>query len=88
MQKIVVSNIRFKYEDWLQLKTMASTKGMSINEYLTCLARIDAIKATTGTRNMRVKDKGYKAMDAFINRQRTGKPMGASDDDKIIYGID
>ena len=85
MQKMIVSNTRFPEDVWLQVKIVASSKGMSINEYLTNLVHSDTIKTFTGTKRRRIQTKGYKAMENFMNRKRSGKPMGMSDEDIAIY---
>lgn len=60
---------------------------MSVNEYVKYLFRTESLKSMTGIKECRSRKTGYEAMGAFINRQRKGKPMGASEDDKIIYDL-
>jgi len=85
--KIVVSNIRFPEDEWLQLRAAASSMGMSVNEYMRYLFRTETIKSITGIKKTSSKARGYEALEAFINRRYKRKPMGASEDDKIIYDI-
>lgn len=85
MKKIIVSNIRVPEEDWLSFRAAAAGRGMSINEYIIYLGRLDSIKSITGTDAQTSKKGGYDAMDKFLNRKITGKPMGMSDEDKAIY---
>lgn len=87
INKRVVSNIRFPEDEWIQLKSAAYSMGISVNEYIRFLFHTESIKSMTGVKTSKFKKSGYEAMGAFINRQRKGKPMGASEDDKIIYGI-
>ena len=92
-QKIVVSNIRIPESDWLQVKTAASDSGMSINEYFKYLAKESikikflGIKESAKKRTKVSKKDFYSAMLDFANTPYKRKPMGASGDDKIIYGI-
>lgn len=85
--KIVVSNVRFPEDEWLQLKTAAFSMGISVNEYMRYLFRTEAIKNVTGVKRIDFKASGYDALEKFINRKMTGKPMGASEEDKAIYDI-
>jgi len=87
MQKIVISNIRFPEDEWIMLKTAASLRGMSINEYMRYLSQADAIKTATGVKEVKSKITGYKAMDKFLNRKILDMPMGMSEEDEAIYGI-
>lgn len=89
-QKIVVSNVRFPYEDWMIVKSMASDMNMSINEYIRYTCRIDSIKKITGLKKIKAKKRGSDPFKDLLNFVKThkGKPMGANEDDKIIYDID
>lgn len=87
MQRIVVSNVRFPEDEWLQLRAAAFSMGVSANEYIRYLFRTESVKSMTGIKESRSEKSGYEAMGVFINRRRKGKPMGASEDDKIIYGV-
>lgn len=90
-QKIVVSNVRFPYEDWIIVKSGAANMGMSINEYFQYLSNREVIRQITGTKKAMPhasRAKAYEAFIKFANRKVKGKPMGANEDDKIIYGIE
>lgn len=89
-QKIVVSNVRFPYEDWMIVRSSAASMGMSINEYFQYLSNVDQIKKTTGLKKNPKKKSGYEALDQLLKFAKThkGRPMGANDDDKAIYGIE
>ncbi len=91
-QKIVVSNVRFPIDEWMQLKFAASSMNMSNNEYLRQVVRADSIKSLTGSKKVKLtgRAKAYAALDAFLEFAKTHKarPMGANEDDKIIYDID
>lgn len=91
-QKIVVSNVRFPVDEWMQLKFAASSMNMSNNEYLRHVVRADSIKSITGSKKVKLtpRAKAYAALEKFIKFAAThkGKPMGANEDDKIIYGIE
>lgn len=89
-QKIVVSNVRFPYHQWQQVRSAAADLGMSINEYFQYLSNVDQIKKMTGLKKNPKKKSGYEALDKLLEFAKThkGKPMGANNDDKAIYGIE
>jgi len=89
MSKVIVSNVRLPEDEWLQLKTAAASMGMSINEYIRYLFQMDAIRSVTGVRKTKTKVKGYAALEELIDfaSKTRGKPMRASEDDKVIYDI-
>ena len=89
-QKIVVSNVRFPYADWMIVKSGAAHMGMSINEYFQYLSRYEVIRSITGTAKKISKNKssGLDALLKFAHRKHKGKPMGANEDDKIIYDVE
>ncbi|MDO8610038.1 MAG: hypothetical protein Q7R95_05790 [bacterium] len=86
MSNMVVTNLRMERHEWLQIKAMAGEAGLSVNEYIkTMLRKIEARK------NLGL-DTHEKAMIRFIRgieriSKMKNKPMGASEEDKIIYGI-
>lgn len=85
MQKMIVSNVRFPEDQWLQLKTAAYANGMSVNEYFKYLHKISSLMISTGLLVKDPKKSGYEAMEKFLKRKVIGKPMGMSDDDEAIY---
>lgn len=85
MKAMVVSNIRFPQDEWLQLKSAAIYAGMSVNEYLIYLTRLDSIKSITG-KKIDIEKTGYDAMGAFLKRKVEYKPSKMSSDDEAIYG--
>lgn len=87
-QRIVTSNVRFPYQAWLAVKAAAAEMNMSINEYFQYLVSAETIKTLVGIPQVKSRPMGYAALDKFIHRKITGKPMGASDEDKAIYGIE
>lgn len=70
------------------VKSAASNMNMSINDYFQYLSNTETIKKMTGIKKITTKPNGYEAMEKFMNRKIVRKPMGASDDDKAIYGIE
>lgn len=91
MPKIIVSNIRFPEDEWIELKAAAYSMGMSANEYIRYLNQVDSARSMTGVKKRRARKlKGYDALRGLIGiaSRARGKPMGASEEDKIIYGIE
>ena len=88
-QKLVITNLRIPFEDWLMVKSMAGEQGMSVNEYIKML-----IQESSGKKQLGIKaDKKRRSEKQFWNipnimKGKYYRPMGASADDKIIYGIE
>jgi len=92
-QKIVVSNIRIPQSLWLQVKTAAASHSMSINEYITYLIDDSTRRTFFGykepiTLKKTKKTRLYKPFLDLFEKSYGKKPMGASEEDKIIYDID
>jgi len=86
-QEIVTTNLRLPREDWLQVKTEAAEEGISFNERVKniiweCGTRQQLI-ATTPTRE---KKKKYTIWELGELAKIKDKPMGMSEEDKVIYG--
>lgn len=87
-QKMVVSNIRMPEEQWIQVKSVAADAGMSVNEYLKTIIQVDIGEKQLGIK----KRKKYSNEKRFwdlpkLMKNIKYKPMGISDEDKIIYGV-
>lgn len=80
--KMVVSNLRIKREDWLQLKVFAAEEGMSINEYVNFMIQDYAKKKQFP------KKVGKRSIWDLSRFEKIPiEPMGElSEDDKAIYG--
>lgn len=90
MQTMVVSNIRFPHDEWAVLKSAANSHDMSINEYMRYMTRVMSMKTITSTKKTKPTKDPYEALRDLANFASTVKfePMGANEDDKIIYGIE
>lgn len=90
INRIVVSNIRFPEDEWIQLKSAAFSMGMSVNKYMRYLFYADTVRSITGVKKNKARPRGYEALEELIALASKSKckPMGASEEDKIIYGID
>lgn len=92
--KIIVTNLRIPENVWLQAKSFASELGMSMNEYLNWILHKDMTRAHFGKNKSTIKAKNKvkskkSIYDAFLELAATKftyKPMGRSNEDKIIYG--
>ena len=92
-QKMVVTNLRIPQENWLQVKAEAAQYGISVNDYIQRL--IDEKSRKTffaykekGVKRQAKKRRLYQPLWDIIDKPYNRKPMGASEDDKIIYGIE
>lgn len=88
-QKMIVSNIRVLETYWLQVKSNAAERGMSVNEYINALIWQDIGEQQLGIRvdKKRRSEKQFWDIPKIMTRKKY-QPMGASEDDKIIYGIE
>ena len=84
---IVTSNLRLPRQDWLMIKTLAAEEGKSFNEYMRALAENMALSLTGENEGKRGKKLSIWDLPR-VARGIKGKPMGANEDDKIIYGIE
>ena len=79
---------------WAQAKSTAASMGMSFNEYIQYLVDDSTRKTFFGYKEKPLKTKRkpkksfYQAMWELANKKYVPKPMGANEDDKIIYGIE
>ena len=90
-QKIVVSNIRIPEEDWVLAKTAAAAKSMSVNAYIHELINAASTRDMVGTikQKRRKRQSRKDFFQAILDISKLPQhPMGASEEDKIIYGID
>ncbi|MBI4991009.1 hypothetical protein HZB96_02835 [Candidatus Gottesmanbacteria bacterium] len=91
-QKIVISNIRVPEDIWFQAKAMAVHSGMSMNEYINKLITISFVKQMLGTIEKKRQRKNKKREEFFQKildvAKLPNRPMDASEEDKIIYGIE
>ena len=87
-QKIVVTNLRIGEANYLAVKALAAEEGLSVNEYLNMI-----IWEYSGRKQLGIKPgKKSRGMKRFweiykIMEGKPGRGMGASEDDKLIYGI-
>lgn len=85
--KTVVSNIRLPEDEWLEAKSAAASLGLSFNQYIRQSLRTETVKSITGIKKVTSKATGYEALDKLIKTKFKRRPMGASENDKIIYDI-
>jgi hypothetical protein len=86
MGKMVVTNLRILEEDYSMVRIRAGELGMSLNEYFNWLAQQDNSMIDKSNKKNQVSV--YEAFADLGKRKIKDKPMGANEDDKIIYGID
>lgn len=88
MNNIVTTNLRMPTEDWMQVKTMAEEMGMSFNGYINWIAK-ETMNSVAITGKPTISKKKLDLRDlSNVMKKFKDKPMGASEDDKIIYGIE
>lgn len=87
----IVTNVRVDHNRYAQLKIRAGELGMSVNAYMNWLIQRD-VSTAQFPQPKKTKTKKRKSIyDALLelaHKKYKYKPMGASEDDKIIYGIE
>ena len=90
--KTIVTNLRIPEDDWMRVKAAAANSGVSVNTYMKQLIDTATVQHMIPDRSIKKKSKQsyYQPLWDTINKiaQMPNKPMGASEEDKIIYGID
>ncbi len=85
-QHMVVTNVRMSINDWLQVKTVASEMGMSVNEYLNFSAQAVTTSRQLFGEPKKIKNR-YHLMWNVLKQKATYKPMGWSAEDEAIYSV-
>lgn len=89
MNDIVVTNLRVEKSLWLQIKSMAASSGMSVNQYLINLIQSISVKkelALDGESDFKTTGKAiYSIWNLPKLAKMKDKPMGLSDLDNTIY---
>lgn len=86
MAKKIVTNLRIDEQDWLRIKAMAAEAGLSVNEYVNSLIKTISTKMELALNEKELKEE-KSIWDLPKLAKIKDKPMGASEDDKIIYGL-
>ncbi len=84
--KKIVTNLRVEEENWTQVKIVAAELGISINEYINSIIEKDISKIYLEGINKN-KISIYDSLSKLAKKKYKRKPLGFSDDDKIIYDI-
>ena len=92
-EKIIVTNLRIPENLWLQVKTNAYSLGLSANEYIKELIHESTRKEFFAYKEKKTTHRSkkvrlYEPLWRLLEKPYKRKPMGASEDDKIIYGIE
>ncbi|MBI2616667.1 toxin-antitoxin system HicB family antitoxin [Candidatus Gottesmanbacteria bacterium] len=86
---MIVTNIRMPKQIYTKVKTLAAEKGISFNQYINQLVAEKTRLKQLGLDKKPLKRNQYPSLwDLAKLAKLPSKPMGASKDDKIIYGID
>lgn len=87
---MVVSNIRMPQSEYRQLKSLAASAGVSINEYIRTTIKSTAMKKIMAV-DQKLKtdriDGFYKDMLELANSVPNIKVHDVTDEDAVIYGI-
>ncbi len=85
---MVVTNLRLPRSDWLEIKSIAGGFGVSTNQYIN-----EALNFVTKVKELAFTPKSVSLKDDPIwdwpnlAKKIKDKPMGTSEEDKIIYGV-
>jgi hypothetical protein len=92
MSKIVTTNLRIPEESWLEVKSLAARMGMSSNEYVkrAVTLAVNSDQIATEEKLERKRKIPFAALLQLAEKvaKMPNKPMGASEEDQVIYGID
>ncbi len=84
-KNMVTTNLRLDRQDWLMIKTLAAEEGKSFNEYVKQVIIENSLSIKKGEnekKKLSMRDLGK------VLASMKDQPMGLSEDDKIIYGIE
>lgn len=88
-QKMVVTNLRIPEKNYLIVKSAAAESGISVNEYLNRLLEEGLMKQQLGFgKDKRKRNENYFWDLPRMMEEKEYRPMGASEEDKVIYGLD
>lgn len=82
--KKVITNLRIDQYDWIQVRSMAAEAGMSVNEYINEIIKIDSSRRELAIQP-KSKRKKLSIWDLPKLAQMKDRPMGLSAEDEIIY---
>lgn len=89
--KMVVTNLRINEHDWNQIRAVAAEMGLSANKYVERLIKESTIQRELGLpkqiKAIKKKEKNFLLELHKLAKKVEHKPMGASEEDKIIYGL-
>lgn len=91
-QKIVVTNLRIPEEDWLTFKDLVASEKLSANESLKFIIQSFNLQMMLGIEEPKIRlgkkrKTIFQALKELAKKPYKHKPMGASEEDKIIYDI-
>lgn len=89
-QKMVVTNLRMPEVDWLQMKSMAAERGMSVNAYVRAVIDDFSNKDMLAVKGRmdRARAPIWKLPELARGSNKDKGKYELSEDDKIIYGLD
>lgn len=86
----VVTNWRTDTDTYLRAKSLATSLGMSVNEYISYMVDVVGRSEFLGVKPKLSKKSArkdpYAPMWELLEKPYKRKPMGLSDEDKVIYG--
>ena len=85
---MVVTNLRIPRTDYLQIKSIAADKGMSVNEYVNQIVKDNSREKMMKKDATKQKKKKVSVYEAFARIAKIpNKPMGWSEEDEAIYSV-
>lgn len=89
--KTAVTNLRMPEEDWMKVKAAAANLGISANEYIKTIiddaTRREFFAYKDNPPAPRKGTRFYESLWQIIEKPSKSTPMGASEEDKAIYGV-
>lgn len=83
---IVTTNLRIPEVDITLVRTIAASRGISVNEYIKQAIKLTTVRDQLGVLEEKPKESVYDFLLEFANRKKSkSKKLELSDEDKVIY---
>ena len=88
LTNIITTNLRIPEVDMTLVRTIAASRGISVNEYIKQAIKLTTVRDQLGTLDKTTQKTVYDFLFELANRKKTkSKKIELSDEDKAIYEI-
>lgn len=86
--QVVTTNLRIPEVDMMLVRTIAASRGISVNEYIKQAIKLTTVKDQLSALGESPKESIYDFLLEFANRKMTkSKKLKLSDEDEAIYSV-